>query len=91
MQHAGALILNNAWGAASTSPKVTLPPSSIFGLSPCMASALDQESLVLEDVVIGSGSYGTVHKAGWGSAPSKVAVKVPKRVLSMPTPPLAGW
>ena len=46
-------------------------------------SDVEQESLALEDVVIGSGSYGTVNKARWGSAPNKVAVKVPKLAVSI--------
>ena len=45
--------------------------------------AVEQESLDLEDVVIVSGSYGTVHKARWGSTPNKVAVKVPKLAVSI--------
>ena len=40
--------------------------------------AVEQGSLALEDVVVGSGCHGTVHKARWGIAPNKVAVKVPK-------------
>ena len=56
-----------------------------------MASALDQESLALEDVVIGSGSYGTVHKARWGSAPNKVTVKVPKRLVGIEELACAVW
>eukprot|EP00803_Ostreobium_quekettii_P011489 evm.model.scf_286.1 EVM.evm.TU.scf_286.1 scf_286:15006-21164(+) len=43
---------------------------------------VEEESLTLEKP-IGAGSYGIVHEAKWGSAANKVAVKVPKRPVSI--------